>query len=843
MKEKFDVLGMSCAACQAHVEKAVKNTEGVKNVEVNLLKGTMNVEYDENITSSDKIMASVSNAGYRAMSKNNKASATAIPVVNEHKLARLIASFIILMLVMYISMGNMMWGWPLPDVFDYMHNPLGFALIQFILTLPIVYLNRNFFISGFKKLWKKSPNMDSLIAIGASAALIYGVVTLFMLSLDNTPHNPYAHQIYIESAGMILTLVSMGKYFEELSKRRTTDAITKLINLKPKTALVIRNGKEVEIKAEEVRVGEIVIIKKGNIIPVDGKIIEGNIACDEANITGESMPRELAAEDEVYASTTVLTGYAKLEALKVGEDTKFENIIKLVDEASSSKAPISRLADKISGIFVPTILLISLLTFIINISIDGDFEKAFRFAITVVVIACPCALGLATPVAIMVSTGKAALNGLLIRNADILERSHLIKTVVMDKTGTITEGKPRVIDFFNLSNDKDLLNVIYSIENKSEHPLSLAVCEYGKANNAKIVNISDYESIEARGLKASFNSNSYFIGNLKIYEGKPSREIKEKLDQLSLEGKTPLIITKNGEICGIMAVRDEPKESSLEAIKLLKERGIRVIMLTGDNEKTANAIAKEIGVDEVIADVYPEDKQKIIADLKSKGDKKHLVAMVGDGVNDAPALATADLGIAIGSGSDVALESSDIVLLNNSLIDVLNVIRLSGRTLNTIKVNLFWAFFYNLVCVTIATGMFQGLGLTINPMIGSIAMSFSSVSVVLSSLTINFFKPIKFGNKEIACAAGACEIAAKALEEKEEIKEEAGGEKMIKIHVEGMMCMHCVSHVQKALEAVEGVKSVKVSLEDKEAQVEALEGVDANTLVKAIVDAGYEASL
>ena len=835
MKEKFNVLGMTCAACQSHVEKACKSVNGVSLVEVNLLKGTMNVEYDENICSSDDIIEAIVKAGYKAMPKNAKPGSMPVVKENEHKLARLIASFVLLMLVMYVSMGNMMWGWPLPKIFDIHANPMGFALLQFLLTLPICYLNRNFFISGFKKLYKRSANMDSLIAIGATASLVYGIVALFMISYGAATGNQqminlYAHNLYIESAGMILTLVSMGKYFEELSKRRTTDAITKLINMKPKTALVIRDGKEIEIKAEEVRVNEIVIIKKGNIIPVDGRIIEGNVACDEANITGESMPRELKSGDEVYSSTTVLTGFAKIEALKVGADTKFENIIKLVDEASASKAPISRLADKISAVFVPVILLISILTLIINWAVTKDFELAFRFAITVVVIACPCALGLATPVAIMVSTGKAALNGLLIRNADILERSSNIKTVVMDKTGTITEGKPRVVDFINYGDD-NLLDVIYSIEKMSEHPLSLAVTEYGKENKAKRVEISNYEAIEARGLKATCNNNEYYIGNVKMLDGKEDKLVKDELDRLSSLGKTPLIITKNLEVVGIIAVRDEPKESSLEAIKLMKERGIRCVMLTGDNERTAKAIANEIGVDEVIADVYPEDKQRIISELKS--DKKHLVAMVGDGVNDAPALATADLGIAIGSGSDVALESSDIVLLNNSLVDVVNVIRLSHRTLNTIKLNLFWAFFYNLICVTIATGLFQHWGFIINPMIGSIAMSFSSVSVVLCSLTINFFKPIKV-EKRLCNINGAC-----ALEDKEIEKEEEEIMEKVVISVDGMMCKMCKAHVEKACMAVEGCESAEASLEDKNVTV--VGNVSKEALVEAIKEAGYEA--
>ena len=840
MKEKFNVLGMSCAACQAHVEKAVNHVDGVTKVEVNLLKGTMNVEFDESKTSSEAICDAVTKAGYRAMSKNiTPDKMAAAPKQNDHRLARLITSFVFLFLTMYVSMGNHMWGWPLPPIFDHHHNPMGFVLLQFLLTLPIVYLNRNFFFSGFKKLWKRSPNMDSLIAIGATGSLLYGVIAMFMISYavatnDQEMLKTYTEQIYIESAGMILTLISMGKYFEDLSKKRTTDAITKLINMKPKTALVLRNGKEVEIKAEEVRVGEIVIIKKGNVIPVDGRIIEGNITCDEANITGESMPKELGVDSEVYSSTTALTGYAKIEALKVGADTKFENIIKLVDEASASKAPISRLADKISGIFVPTIFAISILTLIINWAVQKDFEIAFRFAITVVVIACPCALGLATPVAIMVSTGKAALNGLLIRNADILERSHLIKTVVMDKTGTITEGKPRVVDFVNYD-EQGLLDVIYSIEAMSEHPLSLAVSDYGRMNNAKKLELSDYESIDGRGLKATCNNHSYYIGNARILEGEPKKEIKEKLDLLSSEGKTPLIILKDQEIVGIIAIRDEPKPSSLEAIKLLKERGIRVIMLTGDNERTAKAIASEIGVDEVIADVYPEDKQKIISSLKH--DKKHLVAMVGDGVNDAPALATADLGIAIGSGSDIALESSDIVLLNNSLVDVVNVIRLSTRTLNTIKLNLFWAFFYNVVCVTIATGMFLPWNFTINPMIGSIAMSFSSVSVVLSSLTINFFKSIKFdGDKKLCNINGACECTL----DSEKGKEVLENMETLTINVEGMMCKMCVAHVEKACMAQSGVSKAVADLDKKNVTVEGT-SLNRAAIVAAIKEAGYEA--
>ena len=832
MKEKFNVLGMSCAACQAHVEKAINKLDGVNKVEVNLLKGTMNVDYDDSKLSTNDIVNAVVSAGYRALPKNAKQSNTPLPTNNEHKLARLIASFVLLMLTMYVSMGNMMWNWPLPKIFDMHANPMGFALIQFLLTLPILYLNRNYFISGTKKLIKKSPNMDSLIAIGAFASIVYGIVALFMISYGVQTGNTemvklYVHNLYIESAGMILTLVSMGKYFEELSKRKTTDAITKLIDMKPKTALVLRDNKEVEIKASEVKANEIVIIKKGNIIPVDGTIIEGSISVDEANITGESMPKELTTNNEVFASTTALTGYAKIKAQKVGEDTKFENIIKLVDEASSSKAPISRLADKISGIFVPTILIISLLTFIINFIVQKDFEISFRFAITVVVIACPCALGLATPVAIMVSTGKAALNGLLIRNADILERSHNIKTVVMDKTGTITEGKPKVLDFISFS-DSNLLNVLYSIESKSEHPLSNAIVEYSKQHNATLLDIEDYSALEGKGVKAKYQNCTYFIGNYSIYEGKEENKIKDKINELSNEGKTPLIITKDDVIVGILSIRDEPKQSSIDAIKLLKESGIRCIMLTGDNNKTANAIAKEIGVDEVIADVYPEDKQKIITNLKQ--DKSHLVAMVGDGVNDAPALATADLGIAIGSGSDIALESSDIVLLNNSLVDVVNVIKLSRRTLNTIKLNLFWAFFYNLVCVSIATGMFMPLGLTINPMIGSIAMSFSSVSVVLSSLTINFYKPIKLESDMKCCTLNSCNI---------EKKEEKKMEKLI-IDVEGMMCKMCVAHVEKACNEIEGVTSSAASVENKNVVVEG-NNLNKQVIVDAINKAGYKA--
>lgn len=824
MKLKFNVEGMTCASCQAHVSKAVEQLEGTSKVNVNLLKNTLDVEVDEAKCDASKIEDAVQKAGYKAYIPNANKKTDKL-IEKNHDLAYLIFSLVDLLVIMYFSMGHMMWGWPVPKVFNMHTNPVGFSLVQFILVLPIIFLYRKYFINGFKKLIKLSPNMDTLIAIGATFSIAYGIYCLFMISMGYTEYHMY---LYFEAAGMILTLVSLGKYLEKLSKRKTTTAIEKLMDLSPKEAVVLKDNIETKVKIEEVKLGDIVVVKKGDSVPVDGKIIEGNASIDQSNITGESIPVYKTANDDVYSSTIVTAGYIKVKATKVGEDTSIANIIKLVDEASNSKAPISKLADKISGVFVPVILAIALVTFIINLIVSKDFQIALNFAITVIVIACPCALGLATPVAIMVGTGKGAENGLLIKNAEILEKAHHIKTVVLDKTGTITEGKPRVTDFESFESDSDLLSVIYSLENMSEHPLALSMIEYAKENNANLLEVKEFKTTDGRGIEGIVNNSKYFIGNYKSVEELKlnTKELEDKVNNLSYQGKTPLLIIKDNKVVGLIAVKDEVKESSKQAISELRNKGIKVIMLTGDNRKTAEAIAKEVNVDEVISDVHPEDKQKVINSLKTND--KNLIAMVGDGVNDAPALTSADLGIAIGGGSDIAIESADIVLLRNDLSDVLNVISLSKRVINTIKLSLFWAFFYNFVCVILSTGFLYYLTdkkFMMTPMIASVAMSISSVSVVLTSLTINFFKVKKAKNSNNSSVS---------IKEKNKMQTKV-------IYVDGMMCNHCKAHVEEACKKVPGVSDAVVSLQDKNVTVTCEEKVTDEALKQSIKEAGYEA--
>lgn len=836
MKIRFNVEGMTCSACQSHVNKAVIKLDGIKNVSVNLLKNNMDVEFDENVCSIDNIIQAVSNAGYKAY----------IPNVSEkhetnenksHALKDLIVSFSILLILMYFSMGNMMWGFPAPYIFDHRSNPMGFALLQFILVLPILYIYRRYFISGFKKLFKGTPNMDSLIAVGATASMLYGIFALFMISYANSMIindtsdiskyleiiNTYHDSLYFESAGMILTLVSLGKYLEGLSKKKTTKAITALMDLAPKKAIVLKDNVEVEIDAKDIVNGDIIIVKKGSSIAVDGIVIEGSASVDQSSITGESIPAYKKVNDKVYSATILTSGFLKIKATSVGDDTTLATIIKLVDEASNSKAPISKLADKVSGIFVPIILCISIITFIFNLIAGSSFELSLNFAITVVVIACPCALGLATPVAIMVGTGKAASNGLLIKNAEILENTHLIKTIVLDKTGTITKGKPSVVEYICYDDRIDLKSMLYSIESKSEHPLANAIVQYTK--DSKKLDIDEFKAIDGLGLFAKILNDEIYIANrLILNEFNINNDtIIQKLDELSNKGITPLCIIVNRNIKGVIGIKDEIKKNSITAISELKKLGIKPIMLTGDNKKTAEAIAKEIGIEYVIADVLPQDKQANIESLKT--DSKHLVAMVGDGVNDAIALASADIGIAIGAGSDIAIESADIVLQKSDLLDVCNAIALSKRVLRTIKINLFWAFFYNLICVLIATGVFYYINpsFKINPMIGSLAMSISSVSVVLNALTINLFK-VKNANKENIIIEN---------EEKEEKMME------LVINVDGMMCPRCKAHVENACKSVDGVDDAVASVENKNVVVTANSDV-TDALKAAIIAAGYE---
>lgn len=819
MKKKFKVEGMTCSACQAHVQKAVSKVEGVNNVNVNLLSNSMEVEIEnENIIS--QIERAVSKAGYKAYIKGNKEK------TNEEKdysLIELIFSFIFLLVLMYVSMGHMI-ALPLPAFLEGHENSVSFAFTQLLLVLPIIYIYRRYFISGYKKLLKGSPNMDSLIAIGATASLIYGIFAIYMLSYGLGNSKPeivesYHHNLYFESAGMILTLVSLGKYLEKLSKKKTTTSLTKLMDLAPKKALIEVDNEINEISIEEVKKGDILIVKKGEQVPVDGVIIEGSCSLDQSNITGESIPLLKVVNDEVFASTINTAGFIKIKATKVGEDSSINTIIKLVEEASSSKAPISKLVDKIAGIFVPLIMLISSITLIVSLATKHSFELSFNFAISVLVIACPCALGLATPVAIMVGTGKGAESGLLIKNAEILEKAHLIKTVVLDKTGTITEGKPKVIDFISFS-EENIVDIIYSIENKSEHPLASAICDFMIEKGAKEIDISDYKSLEGKGLEGKFNDEVYYIGNCRYLMDNNiiNAKVDEQISMLSNEGKTPLVVVKNKLVIAIISIKDQVKKTSIQAIKELTRNGIKVIMLTGDNKITAEKIAKEVGISQVISEVLPQDKQKVILSLKK--DDKNLVAMVGDGVNDALALTSSDLGIAIGGGSDIALESSDIVLLRNDLLDILNVINLSKRVLNTIKGNLFWAFFYNCIGIVLASGLFyDSFNIKLDPMIGSLAMSFSSVFVVLNALTINFFKVKK----------------SKEYDEKKKIQQI----KVLEFNIEGMMCPHCQKCVEEEALSVVNVLSAKTSLEIKNLIVEYQDEIDIEEIICKVENQGY----
>ena len=811
MKSRYNIIGMTCASCQSHIESKVSKVRGVSNVNINLLKNTMDVTYDEVVCSNDDIVKAVIDAGYGVDDNISKVGK------KDQKLINLIMAIILSLAIMYVSMGNMMLSFPLPYVFDHKNNPMGFALIQFILTLPIIYIYRSYFINGFKRLFKRSPNMDTLIAIGASVSLLYGIFALFMISFASFKiinggdydyyYNvimTYHDSLFFESAAMILTFVSIGKYLEDLSKRRTTASVESLIKLNPTSATILQDGKELVIEAKDVKVDDILVIKKGDSIPVDGIIIEGSASIDESNITGESIPNLKTIEDKVYSSCIITSGYIKVRALNVGDDTSISKIIELVKEASNSKAPVSKLADKISKVFVPVVLGISLITFIINMILNAGFELSLNFAVTVIVIACPCALGLATPVAVMVGTGKGASMGILVKNACILENTGKIKTVVLDKTGTITEGKPRVIDYIEFV-DMDIKAIIHSLEIKSEHPLASALVEFSEGSELK--EVTNYEAIDGLGIKGIINNDEFYIGNLKNIS---NEDILAKASSLLNEGKIVLVVTCNDNPIALLALKDDIKPGSKEAIKLLNEMKASVYMLTGDNNKTATAIAKEVGITNVIAEVDPIEKNSIIEGLKKNNDG--LVSMVGDGVNDAIALSRADIGIAMGGGATVSVDSSDVLLIRKDLVDVVNAINLSKRVLSTIKRNLFFAFFYNLICVFIATGILYHInGFKINPMIGSIAMSLSSISVVLSSLSINLFKGVKISD-----------------------------DNEIEVKIRGMMCNKCVMHVENGLMELEGVLYAKASLEKKNVIVGHSGNISKEEIIKKIKSIGYK---
>ncbi len=841
MKQKFDVTGMTCSACSSRVEKCVRNLDGITDVSVNLLTNSMQAEYDESKISTDTIIQAVEHAGYGASvqgetkAASGKSAAKENPIEKQMKnmKSRLIWSFVFLIPLMYVSMGHMV-GLPLPGFLAGTENAVGFAMTQFLLCLPVAYINRAYYTKGFSTLFHGAPNMDTLIAVGSTASLIYGIFAIYRMGYglgvqDLELVHRYQHDLYFESAVMILALINVGKYLEARSKGKTSEAINKLMDLAPKTAVVEREGREVEIPVEQVAVGDIVLIKPGVSVPVDGVILDGNTSIDEAAITGESIPVEKQPGDSVIAATMNKAGFVRVKAVKVGDDTTFSQIIRLVEDASSSKAPIAKIADKIAGVFVPIVMGIALITAIAWILAGAGFEFALSCAICVLVISCPCALGLATPVAIMVGTGKGAENGILIKSGEALEITHSIQSVVLDKTGTITQGKPEVTDMISDQlSQKELLSIAASLEAKSEHPLAEAIMEKARAEGTKLLPTKDFEAIPGRGIRANIDGKLYYAGNLKLMQenGIHCQGAEETMNRLAEEGKTPLLFADETAVVGIIGAADVVKPTSARAIRELKKLGIEVIMLTGDNARTAKAIQRQLGIDTVIAEVLPQDKEKEVAKLQESG---KTVAMVGDGMNDAPALARADVGIAIGAGTDVAIESADVVLMKNDLLDVVTAIGLSKAVIRNIKENLFWAFFYNACGIPLAAGVFyHAFGWKLSPMFGAAAMSLSSFFVVMNALRLRFFHVEKKTAEE-----AAIEKPKKIIPEKQEETN------MITMKIEGMMCPHCQAAVTKALNGISGVKA-EVSLEDKAAYIEAAEGVDPETLKKAVVDAGYE---
>lgn len=865
MKQKFQVTGMTCSACSATVERNVKKLEGVKEVTVNLLSNSMVVSYDEDKVNNQTIIDTVVKAGYQAalVQKNNQKKTSSIPAVSpveqdiKNMKFRLIVSFIFLIPLMYISMGHM-FGAPLPNFLTGNENALSFALTQFLLTLPVVYVNRKYFQAGFKNLVKLHPNMDSLIAIGSSAALIYGVFAIYQIGIGlgyqdmETVHH-YTMDLYFESSAMILALITLGKFLETKSKGKTSEAITKLLHLAPKTATVIRNGEEQEIPVEEVVVGDRIVIKPGQSIPVDGVIIEGSSSVDQSALTGESIPVEKNVGDKVIAASVNKMGSFHMEAQKVGDDTTLAQIIQLVEDANASKAPIAKLADKISGIFVPVVITIAVIATIVWLILGYPFEFALSIGIAVLVISCPCALGLATPVAIMVGTGKGAEYGILIKSAEALEVAHSVKTVVLDKTGTITEGKPKVTDIVpsEYISEQELLSVAASIEKPSEHPLADAIVAYAQEKRVSFLPTEHFKAVSGQGITASMNGREYYAGNISfISQYVNVGNFEELSNTFADQGKTPLYFADSNHILGVIAVADVVKPTSAEAISQLKDMHIDVVMLTGDHKKTAQAIQKQLGIDRVVAEVLPQDKEREIRALQEGG---HKVAMVGDGINDAPALARADVGIAIGAGTDIAIESADIVLMKNSLLDVVTAIRLSKATIRNIKENLFWAFFYNSIGIPLAAGVFFSLlGWKLNPMFGAAAMSLSSVCVVLNALRLKFFKPRHMtsvsenlqGNTETCPIQTVAEQSASPIVsqiENNQTKDEGEKQVMTKImNINGMSCGHCKATVEKILNGFDGVHAT-VDLDKKCAVMEVSGPIDEKAMMDAVNEAGFEA--
>jgi len=958
VKERYHVTGMSCSACSSHVEKAVNKLDAVEKASVNLLTETMDVTYDESRLSSEGIIDAVVKAGYgasvmgessngnaaggqSASGSGNRRSGSAADGKQElqQKLDadaramkwRLGISIGFLIPLMYVSMHHMFKEWfgiPVPAfIVNTMHgnaNAMNFALTQFLLLLPILYVNRKFFSVGFKTLAHRSPNMDSLIAMGSGAALVYGIFAMYRISYglgygDMAVVEHYSHDLYFESSGTILTLITVGKYLESRSKGKTSEAITKLMNLAPKVAiLVTEDGQEKEVPTESLQKGDVFLVKPGSLVPVDGIVLEGNSSVDEAAITGESVPVEKQAGDHVVSATVNKAGFLKCRADRVGDDTTLAQIIRLVEEASASKAPIAQLADKVAGVFVPTVMAISLVTLIVWLASGATAEFAISTAIAVLVISCPCALGLATPVAIMVGTGVGAGNGILIKTGEALQQAKEIDTVVLDKTGTITSGKLKVEEVGGYQSDfpaDAMMQIAAALEKKSEHPLAEAVVEYAESFQLTIPEIVDFKATFGRGVEGALAADfraveaakndgptavfyagkrdstadvpensgkiaeqnpatgvvrsdadsvtfpagtKFYVGNLAFLQEKNitlPQGAAEGLNRMADEGMTPLLVAQEGRFLGIIGVSDTVKATSYEAINAWEKMGVRVIMLTGDNRRTAEAVRQKLGIAEVVAEVLPQDKEKKVSELKRQG---HKVAMIGDGINDAPALAAADVGMAIGAGTDVAMESADIILMKNDLRDAVTAMKLSRAVIRNIKENLFWAFFYNCIGIPLAAGvLYPAFQIRLNPMFGAAAMSLSSIFVVGNALRLRGFKsgftPLKkeapeVTRKEIKITHAAAEgeqcILKTPAEQnnRQDVKQEKERTNTMTkvISIEGMMCNHCTGTVQKALEAVEGVKAVTMSLEQKNATVELASDVADDVLAKAVTDAGYE---
>ena len=833
--EQYTVTGMSCAACSARVEKAVSGVKGVTSCSVSLLTNSMGVE---GTASADEIIAAVREAGYGAALKKGSSNQTARLSSEEEALMdretpllkkRLIASLGFWIVLMYVSMGHMMWGWPLPAFFDGNHVAMG--LLQLLLTVIVMVINQKFFISGFKSLWHRAPNMDALVALGATAAFGYSTFALFAMTDAQVRGNmdavmAYMHEFYFESAATILTLITLGKMLEARSKGKTTNALKSLMKLAPKTATLLRDGMEITVPIEQVAKGDVFVVRPGENIPVDGIVCEGNSAVDESSLTGESIPVDKAAGSMISAGTLNQSGFLRCEATRVGEDTTLSQIIQMVSDAAATKAPIAKVADKVSGVFVPAVIAIAVVTVIVWLIAGQTVGYALARGISVLVISCPCALGLATPVAIMVGNGMGAKNGILFKTAVSLEETGKVKIVALDKTGTITQGEPKVTDILPAEgmSEADLLSIAYALEKKSEHPLARAIHQRAEQDGLAAAEVQQFQALPGNGLTAFLNGAAMLGGSFQFISGQipvPAK-MKARSEQLSEEGKTPLFFARDGALCGIIAVADTIKEDSPQAIAEMRNMGIHVVMLTGDNERTAKAIGAKAGVDEVIAGVLPDGKESVIRALQQKGK----VIMVGDGINDAPALTSADIGIAIGAGADVAIDAADVVLMKSRLSDVPAAIRLSRATLRNIHENLFWAFIYNTIGIPLASGvLIPLLGWQLNPMFAAAAMSLSSFSVVTNALRLNFFR-MHDSKRDHTIKNTTVKKETKPMK------------KTLKI--EGMMCGHCEMHTKKALEALDGVISAEVSYKTGTAVVTLNKDVSDDVLKQAVAEQGYE---